>query len=55
MWAPFNLRNIFFQNESIENTKPREQIWSHQNPIPQKNIWGIIFHIKKAYTTKGYL
>jgi len=32
--GPFNLKNIFFQNESIENTKPGAQIWSHQNLTP---------------------
>jgi len=29
---PFNLRNILFQNKPIENTKPKTQIRSHQNP-----------------------
>jgi hypothetical protein len=32
--GPFNLKNIFFQNEFIENTKPGAQIWSHQNSTP---------------------
>jgi hypothetical protein len=39
---------------SIENTKPETQIGSHQNPTPQKSKWGINFHRKKVYATKGY-
>jgi len=26
---PLHMKNIFLQNESIENTKPRTQIWKH--------------------------
>jgi hypothetical protein len=53
--SPFNLRNILFQNRSIENMKLKAQIWSHQKiQLPKKSRWGTIFHRKKAYTTKGY-
>jgi hypothetical protein len=34
VWAPFNSKNILLQNRSIENTKPRTQIWSHQISTP---------------------
>jgi hypothetical protein len=34
VWAPLNLWNILFQNESIENTKSGTQIWNHQSPTP---------------------
>jgi hypothetical protein len=39
-----NLKNILFQNKSIENTKLGTQIWNHQSSIPLKSRWGIIFH-----------
>jgi len=54
VWAPLNLKNILLQNGSIENMKPKAQIWSHESPTPSKNKWGTILHRKKAYTIKGY-
>ncbi len=45
VWAPLDLKNILLQNGSIENMKPRTQIWSHQNPTPYKNRWGTNLHI----------
>jgi hypothetical protein len=32
--GPLNLKNIFFQNEYVENMKPITQIQNHQNPTP---------------------
>jgi prepilin-type processing-associated H-X9-DG protein len=32
--VPFNLKNIFFQDGSVENTKPKAQRHGHQSPTP---------------------
>jgi hypothetical protein len=40
---PLNMKNLFLQNGSIENTKPKAHIWNHQNPAHYKNKWGPIF------------
>jgi len=36
VWAPFNLKNIFLENRSIENMKPKAQIKSHQSHLFKK-------------------
>jgi hypothetical protein len=54
VWAPLNVKNIFFQNRFIENTKPIAQIWNHKSLTPYKNKWGTILHKEKAYPTEGY-
>jgi hypothetical protein len=37
--APFNLKNVFFQDGFIKNMKSKAQIRGHQNVIPFKKKW----------------